>query len=297
MIRAIDNLKVEFAKRSSTVFCPEFTQTLSVPQLLDLVPLYDGWIIGDDPATAAVFQAGRHGQLRAAVKWGAGTDNIDFDGAVLAGYDIANTPGTFGEEVSDVALGYLIGLSRDLFFVDREVRLGKWPKPSGTSLHDKRVGVVGYGHIGKALTRKLQAIGMSVVVYDPFITACLLDYSSWPQRIQELDFIVLTCALTAENRHMLNASAFSKMKRGVQIVNVARGGLVDQAALLEALQNDHVAGAALEVLEDEPPEADAPLLHHPKCIFGSHNSSNTKEAVQRTSVQAIQLLFERLQRS
>lgn len=295
MIRAINSFKAEFAKRSATVFCPEFLQTLSVSELLDLVPHYDGWIIGDDPATAAVFQAGRDGHLRAAVKWGAGTDNIDFDGAALAGYDVANTPGTFGEEVSDVAIGYLIGLARDLFFIDREVRLGNWPKPTGISLKDKRVGVVGYGHIGKALTGKLQALGLSVVVYDPFTTCCPLNLLSWPQRIQDLDFIVLTCALTADNYHMLNASAFSKMKRGVRIVNVARGGLVDQTALLTALQNDNVAGAALDVLEDEPPGADAPLLHHPKCIFGSHNSSNTQEAVQRTSLQAIQLLFDRLQ--
>lgn len=294
MIRAINNLRNEFTKRAASVDCPVFSQTLTVPELIELVPRYEGWIIGDDPATAAVFQAGREGNLRAAVKWGAGTDNVDFDAAAAAGYDIANTPGTFGEEVSDVAIGYLIGLARDLFFVDREVRKGNWPKPPGLSLQGKRVGIVGYGHIGRTLARKLEVLGMLVVIYDPYITEHSVDCSVWPQRLQELDFIVLTCALTPENRHMLNASSIAQMKNGVKIVNVARGGLVDQAALLEALENHHVAGAALEVLEDEPPLAGNPLLNHPSCIFGSHNSSNTREAVQRTSLLAIDLLFERL---
>jgi len=114
MIGAIDSLRDEFTRRGAEVICPQFRQTLSVPELIALVPLYDGWIIGDDPATAEVFAAGRAGRLRAAVKWGVGTDNVDFDGAKAAGFDVANTPGMFSEEVSDVAVGYLLGLARDL---------------------------------------------------------------------------------------------------------------------------------------------------------------------------------------
>lgn len=300
MIRAIDSLKEEFTRRGAEVICPEFRQTLSVSELLQLVPQHDGWIIGDDPATAEVFRAGKNGRLRAAVKWGAGTDNVDFAGAAECGFSVVNTPGTFGEEVSDVAVAYLIGLARDLFFVDREVRNGSWPKPAGTSLQGKTVGVVGYGHIGRATVRKLNALGMAVVVYDPLVSAASVDgatLAQWPEQLGELDFLVLACALTDENKHMLDTDTFDRMRHGIRIINVSRGGLINQAALHHALDSGRVAGAALEVFEEEPPRGDEPLLRHPHCIFGSHNSSNTSEAVLRTSMTAIELLFERLHSS
>ena len=297
MIRAINSLKDEFARRGAEVVCPDFRQTLSISELLQMVPEHDGWIIGDDPATAEVFRAGKNGRLRAAVKWGAGTDNVDFAGAAECGFGVVNTPGTFGEEVSDVAVAYVIGLARDLFLVDREVRNGRWPKPRGTSLQGKTVGVVGYGHIGRATVRKLNALGMDVVVYDPVVSAASVDgaaLAQWPERVGELGFLVLACALTEKNRHMLDPGAFDRMRHGVRIINVSRGGLIDQAALRQALDSGRVAGAALEVFEEEPPLSDDSLLRHPHCIFGSHNSSNTSEAVFRTSITAITLLFERL---
>lgn len=297
MIRGINSLREEFSRREAEVFCPEMQQILSVEELLQLVPQYDGWIIGDDPATAQVFQRGRAGRLRAAVKWGAGTDNVDFAGAAACGYKVVNTPGTFGEEVSDVAVAYLIGLARELFLIDREVRAGNWPKPAGTSLQGKTVGVVGYGHVGKALARKLKALGMTVVVYDPMVTATAAEgvaFAAWPERLEELDFLVLACALTEKNTHMLDAATFDRMRPGVRIVNVSRGRLIQQEALRRALDAGRVASAALEVFEDEPPSKDDPLLLHPRCIFGSHNSSNTLEAVHRTSMLAVKLLFEQL---
>ena len=297
MIRAIDSLRDAFAKYDVEVFCPEFKQTLSVPQLLDIVPQHDGWIIGDDPATAEVFNAGKKGRLRAAIKWGAGTDNVDFTGAAAAGFDVANTPGTFGEEVSDVALAYIIGLSRNLFFIDREVRSGAWPKPAGRSLQNKVVGIVGYGHIGQAVARKVGAIGMKPIIYDPIKLAANNDgvpIASWPDRLAELDFIVLACALTPENRHLINTNTISKTKKGLILVNIARGGLIDQDALRDALDSGQVSAAALEVLDEEPPQYNEPLLSYANCVFGSHNSSNTVEAVHRTSLIAIQLLFDRL---
>ena len=297
MIRAIDSLRDAFAKHDVDVFCPEFKQTLSVPELLDLVPQYDGWIIGDDPATAEVFSAGKNGRLRAAIKWGAGTDNVDFTGAAAAGFDVANTPGTFGEEVSDVALAYIIGLSRNLFFIDREVRSGAWPKPAGRSLQNKVVGIVGYGHIGQAVARKVGAIGMKPIIYDPIKQLTDTEgasIASWPDRLAELDFLVLACALTPKNRHLINTDTISKTKKGLILVNIARGGLIDQAALRNALDIGHVSAAALEVLDEEPPQYNEPLLSYSNCVFGSHNSSNTVEAVHRTSLIAIQLLFDRL---
>jgi D-3-phosphoglycerate dehydrogenase len=297
MIGAIASLQSEFEKRQSTVFCPRFTQSLTVPELLELVPQYEGWIIGDDPATAEVFAAGRAGRLQAAVKWGVGTDNVDFAGAKASGYEVKNTPGMFGEEVSDVALGYLLSLARDLHAIDRGVRCGAWPKPSGVSLNGKTVALAGFGNIGRATARKLLAFGLRVIAYDPFFKpdpALPVENAEWPERLGEADFVVLTCALTPSSRHMLNADTLAMLKPGTRIVNVGRGPLIHEAALVAALQSGHVHSAALDVFEEEPLPAGSPLRALEHCLFGSHNSSNTIEAVRRTSLTAIELLFKDL---
>jgi len=139
-----------------------------------------------------------------------------------------------------------------------------------------------------------------VIAYDPFFRpdpALAVDCAVWPERLGEADFVVLTCALSDSSHHMVDAKTLRRMKPGVRIVNVGRGPLIDEQSLLAALQTGHVASAALDVFEEEPlPEA-SPLRQFDRCIFGSHNSSNTKEAVQRTSLKAIELLFERLERS
>jgi D-3-phosphoglycerate dehydrogenase len=297
MIGAIASLESECTQHGASVHCPPFRQTLTVSELLKLVPQYDGWIIGDDPATAEVFAAGRAGQLKAAVKWGVGTDNVDFAGAKASGYEVKNTPGMFGEEVSDVALGYLISLARELHVIDRGVRADTWPKPSGLSLTGKTVALVGFGNIGRAAARKMLAFGMRVIAYDPFYQAdpaLSVENASWPERLGEADFLVLTCALTPSSRHMVNAETLSLMKPGARLINVGRGPLVDEKALIEALENGHLHSAALDVFEEEPLPADSPLRRHERCLFGSHNSSNTREAVHRTSLKAIELLFDRL---
>jgi D-3-phosphoglycerate dehydrogenase len=299
MIGATDSLRDEFACRGAEVICPEFQQILSEAELMEMVPQYDGWIIGDDPATAKVFAAGRNGRLRGVVKWGVGTDNVDFTGAKAAGFDVANTPGMFSEEVSDVALGYLLGLARDLFLIDRGVRNGQWLKPSGSSLNGKTVALAGFGNIGKATARKLLAFGLNVIAYDPYYQrdpAVDVESAAWPERLDEADFVVLTCALTDSSLHMVNAQTLSDMKHGVRIINVGRGPLIDEAALIKALHSGQVASAALDVFEEEPLAPESPLRSFDRCIFGSHNSSNTKEAVRRTSLKAIELLFERLAR-
>lgn len=300
MITGLERLRDEFSRRGAEVVVPEFRQVVPEADLISLVPQFDGWIIGDDPATSKVFAAGRAGRLRAAVKWGVGTDNVDFAGAKAAGFDVANTPGMFGEEVSDVAVAYVIGLARGLFLIDRGVRAGQWPKPSGMSLQGCTVALAGFGNIGRATARKLLALGLRVIAYDPFFSAdpaLPVESAAWPKRLGEADFIVLTCALTESSRHMLSADALRQAKTGVRVVNVSRGPLIDEGALVESLRSGRVAAAALDVFESEPLPADSPLREFEHCIFGSHNGSNTVEAVHRTSVRAIELLFERLDKT
>lgn len=268
-------------------------QVLTEAELIELLPAFDGWIIGDDPATRSVFQAGKAGKLKAAVKWGIGVDNVDFQACQDLGIPIINTPMMFGSEVADVALAYIIGLARQLFLIDREVRLNQaWPKPAGISLKGKKVGIIGYGDIGKNLCKRLQVCEMLVTIYDPFINIDNIGvtHAVWPEKISEMDFLVFTCSLNANNRHMLNAITLQECKQGVYIVNVARGPLIDENALICALKSGKVQAAALDVFEYEPLPDSSELRKMPRCIFGSHNSSNSKDAVRRTSLTALDKL-------
>lgn len=292
MVRMIDEFRPSFATLGVEVDAPAVVQTLPEAELIALVPKYDGWIIGDDPATRAVFTAGRAGRLRAAVKWGVGVDNVDFVAARELGLPITNTPGAFGGEVADVAVAYVTMLARELTTIHDGVRAGSWPKPAGVSLAGKTVALVGYGDIGRNVGRRLAAADMRLIAYDPALTQPVdgVEVAEWPARVEEADFIVLTCALTAKNRHMLNAAVLARAKRGVRIVNVARGPLIDESALIAALTSRQVRSAALDVFEVEPLPMDSPMRAFEQCVFGSHNGSNTVDAVRRTSERAIGLM-------
>lgn len=295
MLGMINEFTPIAGKRGFELVPAEVTQTLSESELINLLPQYDGWIIGDDPATRRVFEAGKSGQLKAAVKWGIGVDNVDFAACKDLGIPIINTPNMFGGEVADVAVGYVIGLARQLFLIDRGIRNGEWPKPAGMSLAGKHVALVGFGDIGRSAAKRLAAFDMPIVAYDPGndddggISG--VERVAWPQRIGEADFIIFTCALNAKNHHMLDAVALAQAKPGVHVINVARGPLIDELALSAALQSGQVTAAALDVFEDEPLPSESPLRGLPQCIFGSHNGSNTRDAVRRASLQAMERLF------
>jgi len=275
--------------------CPNVVQTMSEAELIELVPQYDGWIIGDDPATAKVFEAANKGRLKAAVKWGIGVDNVDFSACERLGIPIINTPNMFGAEVADIALGYVIALARETFFIDRAIRDGDWPKNRGISLSGRKVGIIGQGDIGYNSATRLSACGMDVIAWDPGVDKTKESYISmakWPDRIGECDFLVFTCSLNDSNRHMLNKETLNMCKDGVRVVNVARGPLIKEVDLCDALNSGKVHSAALDVFEDEPLPMDSLLRDMPLCVFGSHNGSNTSDAVMKTNERAIKLLME-----
>lgn len=284
-----------FERKGIEVFMPNVVQILSEEKLIELLPQFDGWIIGDDPATRKVFEAGKAGKLKAAVKWGIGVDNVDFDACKELNIPIINTPNMFGCEVADIAVAYVIGLARDLFYIDREVRKNNWPKNRGISLFGKKVGLIGYGDIGANVAKRLIVSEMEMIVYDPVFSQTdncdHIEFVQWPDQIEKCDFLVFTCSLNDKNWHMLNEKILSKTKKGVRIVNVARGPLIDESALIHALQTDQVKSVALDVFEEEPLPANSPLHSMEYCILGSHNSSNTSEAVAATNNRAIAELF------
>lgn len=272
--------------------CPDFQQVMTVEELIEIVPTVDGWIIGDDPATREVFEAGVAGKLKAAVKWGIGVDNVDFQACEDLGIPITNTPNMFGAEVADLGIGYMIALAREFVAIDKGIRKGEWPKNQGISLSGKTIGIVGHGDIGKNAAARSLAFNMNVNVYDPGVDSVdsSLNLKRWPEGLEDSDFLMFTCALNKHNLHMYSENEISLSKDGIRIINVARGPLIDESALISGLEAGIIRSAALDVFEIEPLPINSYLRQHPLCILGSHNGSNTIDAVEKTNKVAIEKL-------
>jgi D-3-phosphoglycerate dehydrogenase len=289
-----------FAEHGLQADLPPVVQQLSEGELLKIIDQYEGVIAGDDEFTERVIDKATH--LRAISKWGVGIDNIDLVAAGRRGIRVTNTPGTFADEVADVAVGYLVLLARQLHRIDAGVRSGEWPKIEGISLAGKALTIVGLGSIGTALARRAHAMGMVVTGFEiadaqrDAARALGVEIRDLDAALRSADFVSLNCPLTPENRHMLSAPQFDEMRRGVFLVNTARGPLIDEGALVRALETGQVAGAALDVFEDEPLPSTSPLRQFDNVILGAHNSSNTAEAARRVSDLAVQNLLDSLAR-
>jgi D-3-phosphoglycerate dehydrogenase len=299
MLRQIEKFRKTFEQNGIEIITPDVVQILSEEELIKIVPEVDGWIIGDDPATKKVFTEAKKGKLKAAVKWGVGVDNVDFKACKELNIPISNTPNMFGGEVADLALGYLVGLARESHFIDREVRKGNWVKPSGISISGKTIAVIGLGDIGSQTVKRLKGFNVNILGYDPFVNNSLdelrdVHFLPLDDIFMQSDFIILTCALTESSKHLINATSISKMKDGVRLINVSRGPLINENDLIIGLLSGKIHSAALDVFEVEPLPINSELLKLDRCIFGTHNGSNTVEAVSRASIKAIDILFNYL---
>lgn len=296
--RTIDDHRQKLAEHGIEAELPPVVQQLSEERLMELLPGADGIVVGDEPMSRTVLE--NADRLRVISKWGVGIDNIDLDAAREMGIQVTNTPGMFGDEVADVVIGYLVLLARQLNRIDSGVRRGEWPKPEGVSLADRTLGVIGLGHIGLAVGRRAVAMDMRVLGTDvreesgSAAREAGVEVVELAQLFRDADVVSLNCPLTPENRHMMNASSLATMKRGAWLINTARGGLVDESALVAALEDGQIGAAALDVFETEPLPDGSPLRQFDRVILGAHNASNTAEAVTRTSVAAIDNLIRGL---
>lgn len=261
---------------------------ITADELLTVVGEYDALIVrGRTKVTKAVFDAGK--KLKVVGRAGVGVDNIDLNAAKEAGVIVVNSPTATTIAVAELTLGLMLAASRDIPRGDAGMKSGKWLKKEmeGKELWHKTLGVIGYGRIGQATAQRARAFDMNVIAYDPLIQpGDIQNHGAIPVTFDELleqsDLITMHIPLTPESKNLLNADAFAKMKNGVIIVCAARGGVIDEAALLESLNSGKVACAALDVYATEPPGLND-LVAHPRVIGVPHIGAQTAEAQVRAA--------------
>ncbi len=292
LIRDLDDVRGALEAAGFDLVVPELPgQYLEGDALVDALEGCVGVVAGDDQFSAEVI--GRLPELRTIAKWGIGVDGIDFAAADAAGIEVTNTPGEFADEVADVTITYVTMLARGLHLIDRGVRAGGWPKPAGRSLSGLTLGIVGLGSIGRAVVARGRFLGMRVLGTDPSPTSAKAAREIGAQVVDlddlltGSDVITVTAPHNESTHHLLGPAAFGRMRTGALLVNTGRGPVVDTGALIEALEEGTIAGAALDVLEEEPPGPDHPLRCFDNVIFGSHNASNTLEASARVHRRAL----------
>jgi D-3-phosphoglycerate dehydrogenase len=265
---------------------------LKPEQLLEIIGDFEGLVVrSETKVTAKVIEAAT--KLKVIGRAGVGVDNVDVDAATKRGIIVMNTPGGNTISTAEHAFSLMVSTARNIPQADASVKSGKWDRKTflGVELYNKTLAILGMGRIGTEIARRAIAFGMRVVAYDPYLSASrarslqveLVD--SLDAIVPQADFITLHMPLTAETKYMLNAERLAKTRRGVRIVNCARGGLVQETALVEALKSGQVAAAALDVFETEPLPADSPLRGVPNIVFTPHLGASTAEAQEGVGIE------------
>ena len=266
----------------------DYHDKMSAEDLLKIIAEYDALIVrGQTRVTPAVFGAAT--RLKVIGRAGVGVDNIDLEAAKKHNVTVVNAPTSTTVAVAELAIGLLLAVAREIPRADAGMKQGEWLKKQfeGIELNGKTLGIIGFGRIGIEVGRRAAAFGMNVIIYDPNVTEHELEHgNAEPVSLQELfawsDFISLHLPLNVHTRDLVGPLAFSQMKDGVRIVSTARGGIVDEAALLAALNNGKVAAAALDVFEKEPPGL-IELVAHPRVLATPHIGAQTAEAQTRAA--------------
>ena len=268
---------------------------LGAAKLLEIIPEFSALVVrSQTKVTAEILNAGS--KLRVVGRAGVGVDNVDVETATRRGIIVLNAPGGNTVSTAEHAFSLLLCVARKIPPAEASVRAGNWDRKNfeGVELYNKTLGVIGMGRIGSELSRRAIAFGMRVVAYDPYLSATRAR-SLQVELVDELDdllasadFISLHTPLTAETHHLVDLARLRKTKRGVRIINCARGGLIDETALAAALQDRHVAGAALDVFETEPLPADSPLRSAPNLVLTPHLGASTAEAQESVGIEIAQ---------
>lgn len=278
---------------------PEVRERLGEEELLGFAGQFEGTICGDDQYTLRVLEACSP-RLRVISKWGTGIDSINREAAEKLGIQVRNTPNAFTLPVADTVLGYMLTFARRFPWMDHAVKAGVWEKIPGRSLGECTLGVVGVGKIGKAVIRRARAFGMTllgndIIPIDPvFLTKNRVEMTTLEDLLARSDFISLNCDLNPTSLHLIDTAALGHIKPSAVLINTSRGPVVDEHALIAALQASQLAGAALDVFEVEPLPSGSPLTRMDNVLLGSHNANSSPKAWARVHQNTIDNLLDGL---
>lgn len=299
MIPFLDRFRPVFERYGLELIVPDVRERMEEDELLEYAGQFDGAICGDDRYTLRVIEACVP-RLKVISKWGTGIDSIDAGACSRYGIKIGRTLNAFTTPVADSVLGYMLAFARRHPWMDKTMKSGQWEKIPGKALSESTLGVVGVGTIGKAVARRARAFGMKVLGNDileidhVFITETGIQMTDLSTLLCESDFVSINCDLNPTSQHLMNADTFAQMKTSAVLINTARGPIVHETALIEALQAGRLAGAALDVFEVEPLPLDSPLMKMDNVLLAPHNSNSSPAAWERVHWNTIRNLLDGL---
>jgi D-3-phosphoglycerate dehydrogenase len=300
MLPGLERFRPVFQHYHFEILTAAVDERLEPPELLAYAGMFDGTICGDDRYTAEVLAACTP-RLKVISKWGTGIDSIDQAAAEQLGIQVRRTPNAFTLPVADTVLGYMLAFARRQPWMDQELKQGRWEKIPGRSLSECTLGVVGVGNIGKAVLRRARAFGMRLLGNDiveiapDFVLEAGVEMVSLAELLSRSDFVSLNCDLNPTSRHMINAQTLALFRPEAVLINTARGPIVDESALIAALQTGVLAGAALDVFEHEPLPDDSPLREMEQVLLAPHNANSSPAAWERVHWNTIRNLLEGLE--
>ena len=295
----IDRLRPFFMERDIDLCIPVVHERLEENELIPLIGDIDGVICGDDRFTERVLNSAP--RLKVISKWGTGIDSIDQQSCKRLGIVVRNTPNAFTDPVADSVLGYLLCFARQLPWMDQAMHSGIWQKIPGVALNECTLGVIGVGNIGRAVINRALGFGMHILGNDTqeipqdFIDQTGIAMVSKEELLRRADFISLNCTLNPTSYHILDEAAFDLMKPTSVVINLARGSLIKESALVVALQKQCIAGAALDVFEVEPLPTESPLQHMQNVLLAPHNSNSSPEAWEKVHLNSVRNLLDVLE--
>ena len=274
------------------VFNPK-GRPLEEEELIPLLKECDGYIAGLDYITDKVLRECRN--LRVISRYGAGYDRVDMEAAKKYGITVTNTPGVNAQAVGELALTLMFSVARKVPYLDQQTKKGEWTRADGIEMKGKTLGILGLGAIGKVLAECAGGCGMNVLAYDPYIDEayckkCGILSVDMEEILSASDIISIHMPLTHDTKHLIDSKAIGKMKVGVIIINTSRGGIIDENAVLQALEKGKIGGLGLDAFEQEPP-GDSPLFLFPNVVATPHTGAHTKEATEGMAKRAVDNLL------
>ncbi|HAF47878.1 MAG TPA: dihydrofolate reductase [Anaerolineaceae bacterium] len=296
MLPELDRFRPVFESYDIKLIIPEVNERLSEEQILIHAGKFDGTICGDDRYTRRVIEACAP-RLKVISKWGTGIDSIDQTAAREFGIMIGNTPNAFTVPVSESVIGYMLAFARQIPWLDNAMKAGDWEKINGKTLSECTLGVIGVGHVGKAVLRRARAFGMHLLGNDivemppDFLLEFGVEMTSLEDLMTRADFISINCTLNPTSYHLINADSLRFCQPTAVLINTARGPIVDQKALVDALQEGRLSGAALDVFEEEPLPLNSPLLSMDQVLLAPHNTNSSPRFWERVHWNTIKNLL------